>query len=132
MTTEGDGNHHLQRFLESQGAEVDIQLVTSWLLYLIWQNQRDTRRRLDLREQDAVGKGLAGRDGVRLLRQLWVAERLLRLMFRTFARAIGLHRYHLPDMEELATLAQPFYDVELRGGEGHMEVGKLIQAVTLT
>ena len=34
-------------------------------------------------------------------------------------------------MEELATLAQPFYDVELRGGEGHMEVGKLIQAVTL-
>ena len=131
MTTEGDGNHHLQRFLEAQGAEVDIQLVTAWLLYMIWQNQRDTRRRLDLREQDAVGKGLAGRNGVRLLRQLWVAERLLRLIFRTFARAIGLHHYHLPDMEELATLAQPFYDVELRGGEGHMEVGKLIQAVTL-
>ena len=131
MTTEGDGNHHLQRFLESQGAEVDIQLVTAWLLYLIWQNQRDTRRRLDLREQDATGKGLAGRDGVRLLRQLWVAERLLRLIFHTFARAIGLRRYHLPDMEELATVAQPFYDVELRGGEGHMEVGKLIQAVTL-
>jgi len=130
MTTEGDGNHHLQRFLEAQGAEVEIQLVTSWLLYLIWQNQRDTRRRLDLRQEDAVGKGLAGRNGTRLLRQLWIAERLLRLMFRIFAGAIGLQRYHLPDMEELATVAQPFYDVELRGGEGHMEVGKLIQAVT--
>ena len=33
MTTEGDGNYHLQRFLESEGAEVDIQLVTSWILY---------------------------------------------------------------------------------------------------
>jgi predicted nucleotide-binding protein (sugar kinase/HSP70/actin superfamily) len=131
MTTEGDGNHHLQRFLESQGAEVDIQLVTAWLLYLIWQNQRDTRRRLDLRQSDAAGKGLAGRDGLRVLRQLWVAERVLRLIFRTFAGAIGLRLYHLPDMEELATVAQPFYDVELRGGEGHMEVGKLIQAVTL-
>jgi predicted nucleotide-binding protein (sugar kinase/HSP70/actin superfamily) len=129
-TTEGDGNHHLQRFLESQNAEVDIQLITSWLLYLIWQNQCDTRRRLDLREEDAAGKGLAGRDGARLLRQLWVAERLLRMMFRAFAWAIGLNRYHLPDMEQLAAVAQPFYDVELRGGEGHMEVGKLIQAVT--
>ena len=130
MTTEGDGNYHLQRFLEKQGAEVDIQLITSWLLYLIWQNERDTRRRLDLREEDTAGKGLAGRNGLQLLRWLWVAERLLRLMFRSFAWAIGLGRYHLPDMEELAATAQPFYDVELRGGEGHMEVGKLIQAVT--
>jgi hypothetical protein len=34
MTTEGDGNHQLQRFLEAQGAEVEIQLVTSWLFIL--------------------------------------------------------------------------------------------------
>ncbi|MGA7123981.1 MAG: 2-hydroxyglutaryl-CoA dehydratase, partial [Polyangiaceae bacterium] len=33
MTTEGDGNYQLQRFLESEGAEADIQLVTAWLLY---------------------------------------------------------------------------------------------------
>lgn len=130
MTTEGDGNHHLQRFLEEQGAEVDIQLVTAWLLYMIWQNRRDTTRRLDLREQDTAGKGLAGRDGIRLLRLLWIAERILRVTFHTFAWAIGLNRYHLPEMDALASLAQPFYDVELRGGEGHMEVGKLIQAVT--
>ena len=26
MTTEGDGNYGLQRFLESEGAECDIQL----------------------------------------------------------------------------------------------------------
>ena len=42
MTTEGDGNYGLQRFLESEGAEVDIQLVTAWLLYMIWQVAYDT------------------------------------------------------------------------------------------
>jgi predicted nucleotide-binding protein (sugar kinase/HSP70/actin superfamily) len=32
MTTEGDGNYQLQRFLASEGAECDIQLVTAWIL----------------------------------------------------------------------------------------------------
>jgi len=129
MTTEGAGNYHLQHFLEAEGAEVDVQPVSSWLLYMIWQNQRDTRRRLDLRAEDSAGKGLARRDGPGLLRTLWVADRILRGWFHTFAKCIGLEHAHLPDMEEVAQLAQPYYDVELRGGEGHMEVGKLIQAV---
>jgi predicted nucleotide-binding protein (sugar kinase/HSP70/actin superfamily) len=59
MTTEGAGNYGLQRFLESEGAEVDVQSVTSWMLYMIWQNQRDIRRRLDLRGEDEGGKGLS-------------------------------------------------------------------------
>jgi predicted nucleotide-binding protein (sugar kinase/HSP70/actin superfamily) len=130
MTTEGAGNYGLQRFLESEGAEVDVQSVTAWMLYMIWQNQRDIRRRLDLRGEDEGGKGLVGRDGPRSLRRLWMAEWTLHAVFRAFAACLGLERYHLPDMDEIADLAQPFYDVELRGGEGHMEVGKLIEAVT--
>ena len=42
---------------------------------------------------------------------------------------MGLHDYHLPDMDEIAEVAHAFYDNNLRGGEGHMEVGKLIQNV---
>ena len=42
-------------------------------------------------------------------------------------RAIGLRGYHLPDMDEIAKVAHEHYDNnQLRGGEGHMEVGKLI------
>ena len=37
MTTEGDGNYQLQRFLEKEGAECDIQFVTAWILYNIWE-----------------------------------------------------------------------------------------------
>jgi predicted nucleotide-binding protein (sugar kinase/HSP70/actin superfamily) len=40
MTTEGDGNYGLQRFLEQEGAEVDIQIVTNWLLYNVWEHVR--------------------------------------------------------------------------------------------
>ncbi len=47
-------------------------------------------------------------------------------MFYTYARAIGLRKYHLPDMDEIAKVAHSHYNNHLRGREGHMEVGKLI------
>src|SRR5690606_36044226 len=46
--------------------------------------------------------------------------------FHTFAYAGGFYDYHLPDMFEIGEVAAPYYDNNLRGGEGHMEVGKLI------
>ena len=49
--------------------------------------------------------------------------------FGLFCRAIGLNGYHLADMDEIATISHQYYDHHLRGGEGHMEVGKLIQSV---
>lgn len=130
MTTEGDGNYRLQEFLESEGAEVEIQPVTSWLLYLIWQNRYDTLRRRELGREDAGRRGLLGRKPQRILIKLWMAERWLRFLFRLFARSVGLVNYALPDMDAIAELAHQHYHVELRGGEGHMEVGKLIDIVS--
>jgi predicted nucleotide-binding protein (sugar kinase/HSP70/actin superfamily) len=129
MTTEGDGNYRLQRFLEAEGAEVDIQPVTSWLLYNIWEHQHDTRRRLTLRGADAGWAGLEEKDGRTKLAALWAANRAVRAMFGAYARAVGLAGYHLPDMDQVATVSHQYYDTHLRGGEGHMEVGKLIQTV---
>ena len=48
INTEGDGNYKLQRFLEAEGAEVDVEPVTSWLSDTLWHNRWDTRRRLGL------------------------------------------------------------------------------------
>ena len=127
MTTEGDGNYRLQRFLESEGAEVDIQPVTAWLLYSIWEHAWDTRRRMTLRHDDG---GTFGLSGTRVRRKLWllaIAGRALRVVFASFARLLGLRDYHLADMDEIATISHQYYDNHLRGGEGHMEVGKLIQ-----
>ena len=129
MTTEGDGNYQLQRFLEAEGAEVEIQLVTAWLLYNIWEVSWDTANRAALRQADGGRYGLRdlGDYGVFKRRvSLYLAEKALRGVFQLFAHAGGLYGYHLADMKKVADLAQPFYDNDLRGGEGHMEVGKLI------
>ncbi len=129
MTTEGDGNHRLQRFLEQEGAEVDIQPVTAWILYMIWEHQHDTRKRLTLRAEDEGIMGLKGKDGPTKLALLWGAEKVVRALFAVYAKAIGLHGYHLPDMDQVASISHQYYDNHLRGGEGHMEVGKLINTV---
>ncbi|ALS28695.1 2-hydroxyglutaryl-CoA dehydratase [Paenibacillus sp. 32O-W] len=126
MTTEGDGNYQLQRFLESEGAEVEVQSVTAWILFLIWSGRFDTRRRMNLREADSGKYGLKGKNPALRLRMLWLADRILRGMFQRYAKTMGLYHYHLPDMEEIARVAHEHYNNHLRGGEGHMEVGKLI------
>ncbi len=136
MTTEGDGNYGLQRFLEAEGAEVDIQIVTAWLLYMIWQGRYDTHKRMVLRgadqKQHAEGGSKFGLEGVdvrKRLVSLWAGEKVLRGLFQTVATGLGLHDFHLADMDEVAEVSHAFYDNNLRGGEGHMEVGKLIQNV---
>jgi predicted nucleotide-binding protein (sugar kinase/HSP70/actin superfamily) len=131
MTTEGDGNYQLQRFLEGEGAEVDVQLVTAWLLYMIWQGRYDTQLRAELRGVDGGEGGLGryGLAGVNVRKRtlaLEAADRFVRAFFQTVAHGMGLYDYHLPDMDEIAEVSHAFYDNSLRGGEGHMEVGKLI------
>jgi predicted nucleotide-binding protein (sugar kinase/HSP70/actin superfamily) len=126
MTTEGDGNYQLQKFLEQEGAEVDIQLVTAWILFNIWEQRWDTRKRMVLRHEDKAKKGLVGVNVAKKLALLWVAEKALRGIFQLIANILGLHGYHLPDMDQVADTAANYYNNHLRGGEGHMEVGKLI------
>lgn len=132
MTTEGDGNYALQRFLEGEGAECDIQLVTAWLLYNIWESKHDTRDREDLRGADVAKYGLGelGPFGVaKRMLSVTGGEIVLRALFQVFAHAGGLYGYHLPDMKKIADISHEYYNNELRGGEGHMEVGKLIMNV---
>ncbi len=131
MTTEGEGNYFLQRFLEQEGAEVDIQLIVNWILYNIWQGRVDTKNRMRLKSADMnARKGLKTTEVGKKFLTLWLADKVLRGTFQTFAFCLGLKNYKLPDMEENARVAAEHYNTELRGGEGHMEVGKLIQTVT--
>jgi predicted nucleotide-binding protein (sugar kinase/HSP70/actin superfamily) len=129
MTTEGDGNYHMQRFLEQEGAEVDIQGITNWLLFMIWEAGYDTTQRQDLRWDDEARKGLAGKDATKKLWSLKAGYHAVRGFFQLYANLIGLHGYHLPDMHHIAELAREHYSNDVRGGEGHMEVGKLIHFV---
>ena len=132
MTTEGDGNYHLQRFLEQEGAEVDIQPMSNWLLYSIWEFIFDGKQESSLRrdqnalKKESKHKRFEWRASVNQF-ILHLLQRTLIFSFNRFAKAIGLNDYHLTDQKQLAKDSHEFYYNEIRGGEGHMEVGKLIQ-----
>jgi predicted nucleotide-binding protein (sugar kinase/HSP70/actin superfamily) len=126
MTTEGDGNYRLQRFLEQEGAECDIQFVTNWLLFMLWEGRYDTNLRAELRGVDEARKSLKNVSVGKKLAGLFVADLGIRAAFHLFGACIGYNGYKLPDMDEIAETAHKFYNNEVRGGEGHMEVGKFI------
>ncbi len=126
MTTEGDGSYRLQEFLESEGAEVDIQPVTGWLQYLFWQKRFDASMRADLNGKDNANKGLQGKFAVLEILKSRVSERLLKSLFYHYSKSIGLQHYYLSNMDEVAGYAHKYYNNSLRGGEGHMEIGKVI------
>ncbi len=122
MTTEGDGNYHLQRFLEQEGAEVEVQPVTAWVQYLLWLARYDTLDRASLRGTDRGGEGgskfaLEGVSVRKRLAMIGFAEKAIPLMFQTVARFMGLKGYKLADMEKIAQVAHEHYDNNLRGGE---------------
>lgn len=137
MTTEGDGNYKMQSFLEKEGAEVDIQGVTNWILYLLWAARYDTKERARLKGTDKkLGEDGQGSkfalEGQSVAKKLWglaAVNVYVRTLFSFYSKVLGLKDYHLPNMDEIAEISHAFYDNNLRGGEGHMEVGKLIQNV---
>jgi predicted nucleotide-binding protein (sugar kinase/HSP70/actin superfamily) len=48
--------------------------------------------------------------------------------YNRFRKALANLPNELPDQEELKRLAEPFYHFELRGGEGHMLIGKALHS----
>ena len=131
MTTEGDGNYELQRFLEAEGAECDIQLVTAWLLYMLWEvplRHQAARATCAARTAAQVRPRRRGESASRKkLATLWAADMAaaralpdLRARRRPLRLPPARHGRGRRDRRT------SYYNNDLRGGEGHMEVGKLI------
>jgi predicted nucleotide-binding protein (sugar kinase/HSP70/actin superfamily) len=130
MTTEGEGNYELQRFLEAEGAECDIQLITTWALYEIWEVMYDTRERMMLRRLDSERHKSESDTPLTTLFVLGLARLVLKGVFHSFARALGLKACQLPDMDHFSRISHDLYPSQLRGGEAHMEVSKVMDAVS--
>jgi hypothetical protein len=99
---------------------------------MVWEGRNDTKERRHLKAQDFAKYGLGDAgpfDVAKKLGGLWAAERVVRALFQTFAHAGGLYGYHLPDMDHIAAISHEYYNNDIRGGEGHMEVGKVIMNV---
>jgi predicted nucleotide-binding protein (sugar kinase/HSP70/actin superfamily) len=133
QTTESDGNFRIFAFLESEGAEVVVDPVGSWVSYLLFQARLQAARRRGL---DRSPTSWAGWHPVRWLRGelryakkqslLMAGERMWAGHYRRVADGLGGLAHALPPQDELARLAAPFFNPLARGGEGHLEIAKTL------
>jgi predicted nucleotide-binding protein (sugar kinase/HSP70/actin superfamily) len=131
QTTEGDGNFHMFQFLEREGAEIKVEPIANWIMYLLWQAKARHRDRkwLDMERPPAWAVHSRALAELKFQqKQLFFAigERLYRRLYRRAIKGLGGIAHELLDMQELASLAQPYYHRFARGGEGHLEVAKNI------
>lgn len=118
QTTEGDGNYKLARWLESEGAEVKAEPVSTWIEYLLWNSSLEERERFRFHP---------ARSAERLM-NIFMLKHLFRFYFNAYRRVLGGWIHRLPPQNRLARYASPYFDVHITGGEGHLEVGKHIMA----
>ncbi len=117
QTHEGDGNYNIKRWLEQESAEIIPPPIAVWLDYLMHPKIRKLEHRQTM-DRNARLK----------LAVVQAVESLYRRTYNRFRKALGYLPYELPDQIELKDLASPYYHYELRGGEGHMLVGKALYA----
>jgi len=123
--------YRLQRFLEQEGAECEVQPITNWLLYMLWEKKSRLKEMMLLRNTESAENSYKDKKSILASAQVNMAALGLKGFFYGVASLVGLKKYKLSDMDEIARISHPYYLNEVRGGEGHMEVGKLIQAVEL-
>jgi len=133
QTTEGDGNFRLFSFLESQGAEVLVEPLTSWANYLcdLALSRLAERRGPSLQAVPGGYWNLAGRTKAAVAHwRRWLIIRLgqavLNREYERIRRTLGGAAHLQVSQAEMRRMARPFYDPRLTGGEGHLEVSKTI------
>jgi predicted nucleotide-binding protein (sugar kinase/HSP70/actin superfamily) len=131
QTTEGDGNFHMFDFLEREGAQVLVEPIGTWVMYMMYQVKA---RNLAKRPLDAKFKKVKpwelhklALNELNFKKKQWmigIGERIYARQYHRVVEALGNIAHELIDQKELAELANPFYNEFARGGEGHLEVGK--------
>ena len=129
--TESDGNFRMLDFLEKEGAEVSIEPISTWLLYLLYQRGDHAAYRRHMLRYTAPWSSPKNALRTRLALLLKhfgfsVGSAIYRHHFYRLARLLEFPRPSLAPQEELAELAARFYNTRLRGGEGHLEVAKTL------
>jgi predicted nucleotide-binding protein (sugar kinase/HSP70/actin superfamily) len=133
QTTEGDGNFNMFKFLEKEGAQVLVEPIGTWIMYMIHQAKQQVKdeRGLDLIQQGISKWNLTKVFGSHLnskqkLAKLTAAEVIFKREYHRLVDSLGGIAHHLADQYELQRLGHPFYNSRAGGGEGHLEVAKNI------
>ncbi len=133
QTTEGDGNFNMFKFLEKEGAQILVEPIGTWIMYMIHQAKQKIRdeRGLDLIASNVPKWNLPKVFGSHFNTQqkvakLTAAEGIFKREYHRIIDALGGIAHHLTDQYELQRIGHPFYNSRAGGGEGHLEVAKNI------
>jgi predicted nucleotide-binding protein (sugar kinase/HSP70/actin superfamily) len=131
QTTEGDGNFRMFSFLEREGAQVMVEPIGTWVMYMLWLAKATHAERRELATKALGSWDLRGRLGAAIAFHAKQASfdggrRVYMRQYRRMVDALGGIAHPLLKLEDLAGLAAPYYNVFAKGGEGHMEVAKNI------
>lgn len=133
QTTEGDGNFNMFRFLEGEGAQVLVEPIGTWIMYLMHQAKQQKKDRKGVSAEEAmpaawrVDKRIKNEFRLRKsLAQLTLAEAIFKREWNRLREALNYLPHDLTDQYELQRMAHPFYNSRAAGGEGHLEVAKNI------
>jgi predicted nucleotide-binding protein (sugar kinase/HSP70/actin superfamily) len=131
QTTEGDGNFRMFSFLEREGAQVMVEPIGTWIMYMLWLAKANRIHRKDIDYPTPKWHDVRGW----LMRELKFRGKVAGFSFgdwfwnhqyRRVIRQLGDIGHPLVKLDELAAHAAPYYNIFARGGEGHMEVAKNI------
>ena len=120
-TTESDGNYHLHRWLEEEGAEVRPEPVAGWIDYQLFITEEKLKKEIK-------AKGIS-KERIKSL----IATKSLAITLKTFYNLLrsvfSFLPKELPSQKYLSQLAVPYFDYMVVGGEGHLEVAKHVYYV---
>jgi predicted nucleotide-binding protein (sugar kinase/HSP70/actin superfamily) len=133
QTTEGDGNYRMFPFLEREGAQVLVEPIGTWIMYMIHQAKQANSDRAGVTEDEAmpaqwrIDKRMAADLRARKKNAaLSLAEAVFTREWRRLREALGNVPHELTDQYELQRIGHPMYNSRAGGGEGHLEVAKNI------
>ena len=133
QTTEGDGNFNMFRFLQREGAQVLVEPIGTWIMYMIHQVIQKYKDLKGLEEGAIMPPlwKLGTRAKIEIgfrqkVAKLKLAEAIFKNEYHKIVEALGGIAHHLADQYELQRIGHPFYNSRAGGGEGHLEVAKNI------
>jgi len=133
QTTEGDGNFNMFPFLEKEGAQVMVEPIATWIMYMLHQAKsvNEDQKGINVYKEDEKKETLM--DKFKLVKNynsskatITIAEKIFEREYNRYRKAFGNMPHELVDQKVLKDLAHDFYHSRVEGGEGHLEVGKSI------
>jgi len=133
QTTEGDGNFNMFQFLEKEGAQVIVEPIGTWIMYMIHQVVQRCHDRKGLEEGAVLPSMWKLHKRARIewnfrnkVAKLRLAEVIFKREYHKILDALGGLGHRLIDQYELQRIGHPYYNSRAGGGEGHLEVAKNI------